>query len=503
MRTAPSIGGIVQRLRPYLWLIIALAIGALVRFWDLTGPSLFIDEGFVFHISAQPPKQILYLVAHQDFHPPLFYLITHALMTTLRWPLWDYRYFTAAFSLLGIAATWSIARQLFGPTAAAVAALALALNPATVEWDRLYRMYAVLVALGAVSWWLLLRASASAGASRLWWWLLYAITAVALPYTHYVGGLIVAAQWIYALTQYRRLWPALVAGIVALIAFVPWLPSVAVQYPNGGLVVPISSPSFSWLAAIRATLVYAVPNAWINNTPFDLIFSLIAGAVAIYGVYLGRRTILPYWLLPALVHVIATLLLGKNLVIPRYLYVYVPPFCIALGAVTATLAATRYRVAAVVLIVIFLGIGAVGIPNQLFDPYYQFPDWYQVNALLLAHEKPNDIIVMVQGAEYDIVADYSAFRTHPIDAPGLPSHVPISIRWLRRHPRQRVWYIENQPEFTDPNRQIEIDLDKTRPRIAGWRQERAFREDVVRIELYGPRLAPAGRSKSTVKSVSP
>ncbi|MBV8339194.1 MAG: hypothetical protein JO343_04545, partial [Candidatus Eremiobacteraeota bacterium] len=103
--------------RAYVWLAAALVIGAFCRFWDLTGPSLFIDEGFVFHIAEHPVPELLRLVAYTDFHPPLFYLVTHELMRSVHWPLWSYRYLTAAFSLIGIAATWGIARRCFGDVA--------------------------------------------------------------------------------------------------------------------------------------------------------------------------------------------------------------------------------------------------------------------------------------------------------------------------------------------------------------------------------------------------
>jgi mannosyltransferase len=170
-----------KTLWPFFWLFVALALGALVRLWDLTGQSLFIDEGFVFHVAAQEPRQILMTVAHGDFHPPLFYLITHYLINGLHLPLWDYRYITAAFSLTGIAATWAIARRCFGDTAAAIAALALALDPALVIWDRLFRMYALLVALTAVSWWLLLVCADPTNKRRLLCWILYGVTVIALP----------------------------------------------------------------------------------------------------------------------------------------------------------------------------------------------------------------------------------------------------------------------------------------------------------------------------------
>ncbi len=488
--------------RAYFWLWAALAVGAVCRFWDLTGPSLFIDEGFVFHIAEHAPRELLHLVAYTDFHPPLFYLVTHFLMLHLHWQLWTYRYLTSAFSLIGIAATWAIARRCFGDTAAAVAAFALALEPALIEFDRLYRMYAVLVALGALSWWLLLKAMDARGRARLWWWLAYGVSAVALPYTQYIGALVVASQGAYALTRIRQAWPALVAGCVAAATLLPWAWAIKVQYPNGGLVIGLNSPEFSWPHVIRATIAYGLPIDWMLRPSFDLLFSAGVMAVLLAGLFVGRKTLLPFWVAPVAVQVIATLVTGKDLVIPRYLYVYVPAFCIALGALVASLAHTRFRVVGAAIVVVYAGLSAISIYDLIFVPFYQFPNWYEVNNVLLPREHRNDLIIMDQGAEYWVVRDFTGFRGHQMGTPALQSDLDPTIAWLNGYPKRRVWYIENQPEFTDPHRRVERALDATRPALGRWRQARAFREDVVRIVLYGPRLAPAVK-KSVVKTTSP
>ncbi len=46
---------------------------------------------------------------------------------------------------------------------------------------------------------------------------------------------------------------------------------------------------------------------------------------------------------------------------------------------------------------------------MLFVPLYQFPDWYQVNTLLLANEHKYDLIVLDQGAEYWVVYQFQRF----------------------------------------------------------------------------------------------
>ena len=489
--------------RAYVWLAAALVIGAFCRFWDLTGPSLFIDEGFVFHIAEHPVPELLRLVAYTDFHPPLFYLVTHALVGGLHWPLWSYRYLTAGFSLIGIAATWAIARRCFGDVAAAVAAMALALQPALIEFDRLYRMYAVLVALGALSWWLLLRAIDAQGRARLWWWLGYAASAVALPYVQYIGALVVASQAAFALTRLRTAWPALLAAVSAAAALIPWAWAVKIQYPNGGYVIRLNSPEFSWPHVIRASVAYGLPIDWMLKPAFDPAFAADVMLLLVAGLYVGRKTLLPFWLAPIAIQVAGSLLSGKDLVIPRYLYVYVPAFCIGFGAVVAFLLQTKFRVIGAVLVAAYVGLSAISAYDLIFVPFYQFPNWYEINNLLLPREQRGDLIVMDQGAEFWVVRDFSAFRGHQMGTPALQSDLPATIRWLDGYPKLRVWNIENQPDFTDPQRLIEQALSQTRPVLGRWRQARVFREDVVRVVLYGPARLPPRRSKRVVTTTSP
>ena len=471
------------------WLFAALALAILTRFWDLTGQSLFIDEGFVFHVAALEPNQILTTVAHGDFHPPLFYLITHYLMNILHWPLWNYRYLTAAFSLTGIAATWAIARRCFGDTAAAIAALALAAFPALVVWDRLYRMYAVVVALTAVSWWLLLVCSDPATKRRWLWWGIYAIAAIALPYVHYVGAIVVASQFVYAISRKPVLWPAVVFQIAAGLALIPWAWGLRIQYHQAQFALRLDSAQFSGSDVIPAVAAYGVPENWLTLPHFDFLVSLIVLAILLAGAYVGRRTLLLFWLAPIIVHILVSIVTGINLVLPRYLYIYVPAYCIGIGALASLWLRSKYRVAAVAFLAAIIGVAAVSVYDVVFVPYYQFPDWYQVNALLLGKESKDDIIVLVQGGEYWIVHDFSAFRHHAIAAPLLPSQVDVTLHWLRGNAQRRIWYIENQPGFVDGQRRIEHDLEGARPRLAAYQQQRIFEEDVVRIMLFGTVLA--------------
>ena len=134
----------------------------------------------------------------------------------------------------------------------------------------------------------------------------------------------------------------------------------------------------------------------------------------------------------------------------------------------------------------YFGVAAVRAPTCVCA-FYQFPDWYQVNTLLLANEHQYDLIVLDQGAEYWVVYRFSGFSGHQIDAPALPSDLPLTMRWLDGYPKRRVSVYRKPTRFYRSASHPRGHLDVERRPLRMWRQNRIFTEDVVRIILYGPR----------------
>jgi len=489
--------------RALVWLGIALGIGGAAIFFDLAGPSLYLDEGWTLHVGSLPLAALLHAVAHSDDHPPLFYLFSSAVQSALHWQAWDYRYLTAPFGLLTIVATWAVARAIFGDTVAAIAALVVALEPSLVVWDRLFRMYVVLVALSATGWWLLSVLQASAKKSALLLWLPYGAIAIALPYLHYLGGLMLVCQALYALTRPQRLWPALGCAAASAIAFGPWIGVLREQFAAGGLAVVGAHLRFDWLGLARMTLAAGTPVAWLAGRAFDWLMSGAVAAICIAGAWLGRRTLLPFWLLPALVQPLAGFALHKSLALPHYLLYVVPAFAIAVALVASTLFATRARLVGAALVAGALAVNVAALADVLFVPFYQFSDWYQVNALLLSRETAGDRIILDQGFERFIVGSFSAFRGHPMFSLDTPAGLPAALRWIDAEPDRRLWYVENQWFFPDPERRVFDRLERTRRRLGAWEQRRESAADAVVVVLYGPRLRPAGRTKRVVTTTSP
>ncbi|PZR60415.1 MAG: hypothetical protein DLM53_12195 [Candidatus Eremiobacter antarcticus] len=468
-----------------VWLALALACGAAARFWNLSGSSLFTDEAYTFSLSALRVPALLHALASHDFHPPLFYLATHYAMAWLRWPLWDYRYLTAAFGLLTIAATWGSARRMFGAPTAAIAAFVVALQPVLVQHDRLYRMYAVTVALSALSWWLLLEIEQAAERKKAVLLACYALAAIALPFIDYLGAVMLVCQLAYAVTR-SALRPALLALGASAAAFALWLPQLLQQVPLGGIALSPPALDRGLLASLRGAFAGGLPVELVHIRGFDAVCALALAATLVAGALLAKRSALPFWLAAIVVQIVASILLAKNLAyFPRYLLIDVPPVAIAFGLIVATAAATRLKplcVGAMAGATVLLGLA---LSNTLFNPYYQFPDWYAVNALLLKYEQPGDAIVLDAGYEFLVVRDYTAFRRHDIVSFMNPADFAAVDRWIAARGHKRVWYVEHQNFYWDPHKAIASGLSASRPELVRWRQEKASPVDAVAVSLFG------------------
>lgn len=460
---------------------LALAIGAVALFWNLTKSSLYIDEAFSLHIASYPLPAMLQLIVHDDAHPPLFYLLSHYLIILVHVPAERYRLFTAPCGLITVIATWAIARRVCGDAGAAVAALLTALAPGLLDADRVYRMYAPLAMLGVLSWWSLLCALDEGRRRSAVLWTAYAACAIALPYVHYLGALTVAAQLCYAAFDARRRWPVFAAGVLALAAFAPWFGAVGIQYAHGGFA---AGSDFDLRLAPLESILAGIPLAWMGQATFVAGADVVILAVLVIGAWLARRTPLPFMLIALALQMILTAALHKPLLFPRYLHQYVPAFALCAAAVMTALAATRARMAAVAFAAAVLTTFAICDADMILDPLYQRTDWYLVNNHVATLERRTDAMLFVQGFPVLVVGTYPAFAAHDQAAPASAPMLPAARAWVAAHAHDRIWYVENQYWYVDPARLLLRDLARDRRVLDRWAEPRADAADAVTVILF-------------------
>lgn len=284
----------LRHLPDWSYLTGMLVLGAIVRFVGISKSSIWHDEGYTMMMAPLPPAEIWYRTG-LDVHPPLYYLTLHYWMQVFGDSEVAVRSLSVVLMLGVIIFGFLLVRRLFSNRAARLAALFLALAPFLVRYSQEARMYGMLAFFAALSTYLLVRA----WQNRRWRdWLLYALAIAGGLYTYYYVIFLIVFHWAYVafLAIYPRLskkslldsllnkqW--IVANALAVILWLPWIPTAYVQLTQ------VQSPPW-------------IPKATLQTMPATL------GQFTIYndmgGLYFG----LPLQPLRTLLFILVVALLG-------------------------------------------------------------------------------------------------------------------------------------------------------------------------------------------------
>lgn len=279
-----------------IWTLTAVCLfillAALLRAYHLDHFSFWIDEALTPLRASQNVGDIvagrtfIQEAVSQDTHPPFYYLIVY--ITRQLWGDSDYayRYVSLLMGVLLVPVMFQLGRSLLGRWGGLTAALLVAINPLYVWYSQEARMYTLLVLLGALSTYILVRAltsyelttesaenaeekRATSLAPLLRWFGLYVLVAGLTLYTHYTAVFLIAIHalfWAWILWQlgYKKL---ILAGIgLAILAALPLIPLtvprlftgaesgytyrsplVLLNDVIGGFSMGVTAPSPTWL----------------------------------------------------------------------------------------------------------------------------------------------------------------------------------------------------------------------------------------------------------------
>lgn len=406
-----------QRQGDSIWLRICLLfillLGAVLRFYQLDGDSLWVDEIITQDLAHKAPPVLLDVVSQYDDHPPLVYLVAYS----IRWlGRSDFvARLPAAFAgILTIAAVYAIGRRLWGQTAGLLAGMLTATWPLLVGYSQEARQYALLVLLCALSmYWLV---GGLQGRQRRAWFG-FTLATIGAFYTHYFSFLWLAAQglyvfgvWLIAALRTRRrgavlasvrafLLPFAAAVAMCALAYVPWYRSLLLQSARlmGGAGVPAAGHSVGPNYVVMSQQLLAA----FSGQELVLRVFLMTAALAGLVVALAQRR----WTATACVLlglVVPVLVLGlipsPHFFAARYLLPVLIPLLLlcALGlsalhaAVAALVQKTRWAWTSAL---VMLLLPALLLP--FVSTYYtaQKEDWRSVARYLAEHRGPTDVII--------------------------------------------------------------------------------------------------------------
>jgi mannosyltransferase len=232
----------MKRSTALILLLLIIIVGIILRSYALTARSLWFDEAFSWRLIQFPLGEMVARDA-QDVHPPLYYILLQWWSVVFGSSLLALRAFSVVMAGATIASMYLFVREAVQsrPVGLLAAAL-LAISGWQLQFAWEARMYTLGTFLVMISSWLLLKAVRQQP-SRLSWWVVYAIVTVALAYVHYYAFFSIAAQIFFILgyilagtrwrigevLHWRTFWHAIMAGVVMLVAYLPWLPTFLKQ----------------------------------------------------------------------------------------------------------------------------------------------------------------------------------------------------------------------------------------------------------------------------------
>jgi 4-amino-4-deoxy-L-arabinose transferase-like glycosyltransferase len=218
-----------------------MALALVLRLIRLGGRPLWYDEAFAVLYAEKPFSTMLYGTvtrvegAAADVHPLFFYSTLHAWMLAVGQSPAAVRTLSVLLGVATVGMTYLLARRLFGGLAGLAAAAVVAASPFHVYYSQEARMYALLGFAGVTMAYFFVRAWSAGGWGN---WLAFGVFAALTLYAHNLGVMFLAGLdlWVaWTLLRSRSLvWPSLrpllLAHLLALALFAPWLAVLPSQF---------------------------------------------------------------------------------------------------------------------------------------------------------------------------------------------------------------------------------------------------------------------------------
>jgi Dolichyl-phosphate-mannose-protein mannosyltransferase len=344
--------------RAALWLspMVLCALAGWVFMSDLDAESLWYDEYFTWNFSTQP-FSVFWEEMSRDVHPPLYYLLMRAWVAfSGSQTLFVMRLSSALIALLAVALCFRITWDWFKDRWTALTAAGFLLSSGLfIYFARELRMYALVVLLVLLSWWLLERLIRERGS--IW---PYALALAVMAYTYYFTAFFGVMQIVYVLECHRpRLGRVLRAYALAALLIAPLLPLFYGQLAGETRLAgrgEMSLANFGKTSAVSATNWTSISTFITRYTAGQGAFVLLAILLAVLSVraihrpvYRQRVILLVLWLMTA------ALFFAVNLRVPvynlRYMLMIIPALALLVGLGMKVLPAYARPSAAVFVVV--------------------------------------------------------------------------------------------------------------------------------------------------------
>ncbi len=402
-----------------LFAIIFLAF--LLRFFQLGYRSVWYDESFSIILARQDFGTILNGTAH-DYHPPLFYLVLSIWLKIFGEGVYAARFLSLLFGVGAVWVLYLLAKNLFGPKTALVAAFIAAIAPFQVLYSQEVRMYSLEFLLGG---WLILSFYRAYRRDSWQDWGWFGLSAILALYNLYfslfsltaLGLFFAGAMLYYRLTRKnwltRKIQRWLITHLIIFGLYLPWLFVLVGQIGRVKNSYWISRPNPLEIFRLLNIFLYNTTNLTVD-APFDLIGLLLAVFLLLFTLQAARfrlrsgakgrvrrsfeiALLLTCWLAPLLI-VLTLSYLFTPIYLERSLIMCAVPAYILVARVITT--ANRPNLWPL-LFVPALALALISLYFYYFSPDYTVHyDSAAASSWVARNSQPGDIVIHINKLSY-------------------------------------------------------------------------------------------------------
>lgn len=485
-------------------------VAFVLRVYRLDFFSLRGDEAFTVLFVQRTWEGLWRGISLIEPNPPLMYLLLRGWVALAGTSEFATRYFSVFFGVLCVPLLYRLARELApsplvrgrageGVSAwlALFAAALIAINPYQIWHSQDVRNYTLWPALSLASlifffkWWGAERHQKSTlHVLRFTFLALYVVFTLSSLYTHYYDAFILVAEnffvfvFVLGARQWKTLGRWIGAQVMLVLAYAPW-----VLFGTNRITTYGEASAQSGLPLLeqfsRTIATFILSDTIRENLHAMIWFPLALGLLSILF-YLARenreRAVFLFLYIAVPTILLYTISIGRPLFNERYLNGIAPAYYLAFAAGLAALwpARTAWHIPAFYIVILFFALAsAFSLANYWYDPTFaKAPDWRGLVQQINSNQRAGDIII--QNFNEVSVQYYRRGNTPVITLPRDYWFRPEDEKTLLQVNKdyRRIWFIPAQPDWWDPDQDIEKLLSRYDDR------EQETRHSVFRLQLY-------------------
>jgi len=264
---------------PTVFLGVLVLLNLVIRFFQISSPSIWQDEAYTITESLKPVKEII-SDSSADQNPPFYFILVSFWVKLFGISEIGVRSFSVFFNALATIALFLFARKYINITAAVIASLLFSFSSLQIYFSLEARSYELVAFLTVLSFTLFTDIVQNPRYSRS---IILGFINALLIYSHFVTGFIVIVQLVFGLfygltSENRKIIPKVILStFTTLLLFTPWTFNLLANIPKSGSYW-LEKPSF-----------YNLKGLFIDFSNGKIVTIVVALLVAISFIYFARQ----------------------------------------------------------------------------------------------------------------------------------------------------------------------------------------------------------------------